>query len=564
MLDSRSSRSRRTRRLLALALGGALTASLAACGGGDGDEGGEGGGEQAGGGGTLVFAGSADPVVLDGALVSDGESIRPIIQIFEGLVRTAEGSSDVEPALAESWETSADGLEWTFNLRDDVTFHDGEPFNAEAVCFNFDRWYNFSGILQSPAVSYYWGTSMGGFANNEDPELGESLYAGCEASDDTTAVITLTRTSSSFLSALAMPAFSIASPTALEEYGADEVSGSAESPEFTGTFGTENPIGTGPFRLESWERGSELTLVPNEDYWGDPPQLDELIFTVISDGPARRQALEAGDIDGYDLVDPADVEALESAGFQILRRPAFNIHYLGFQQNVPPFDNLQIRQAIAHAINKENLAQTNYQAAEPATQFQPPELFGWAADVTTYDYNPDEARRLIAASGVTNLTLPFWYPTDVSRPYMPNPQANWELIRADLEAVGFTIEPHSAPWSPDYLDANQTGGTPMFLLGWTGDQAHPDNFVGTFFQSVNPQFGSFNNPEIFSALDQAEAAPDEETAAQLYEQANRLIMDFLPGVPLVHASPAIAFAEGVSGYVPDPLNNESFAPVTVN
>jgi peptide/nickel transport system substrate-binding protein len=564
MLDSRSSRSRRTRRLLALALGGALTASLAACGGGDGDEGGEGGGEEAGGGGTLVFAGSADPVVLDGALVSDGESIRPIIQIFEGLARTAEGSSDVEPALAESWETSADGLEWTFNLRDDVTFHDGEPFNAEAVCFNFDRWYNFSGILQSPAVSYYWGTSMGGFANNEDPELGESLYAGCEASDDTTAVITLTRTSSSFLSALAMPAFSIASPTALEEYGADEVSGSAESPEFTGTFGTENPIGTGPFRFESWERGSELTLVPNEDYWGDPPQLDELIFTVISDGPARRQALEAGDIDGYDLVDPADVEALESAGFQILRRPAFNIHYLGFQQNVPPFDNLQIRQAIAHAINKENLAQTNYQEAEPATQFQPPELFGWAADVTTYDYNPDEAQRLIAASGVTNLTLPFWYPTDVSRPYMPNPQANWELIRADLEAVGFTIEPHSAPWSPDYLDANQTGGTPMFLLGWTGDQAHPDNFVGTFFQSVNPQFGSFNNPEIFSALDQAEAAPDEETAAELYEQANRLIMDFLPGVPLVHASPAIAFAEGVSGYVPDPLNNESFAPVTVN
>jgi peptide/nickel transport system substrate-binding protein len=563
MLDSRSSRSTRTRRLLALALGGALAASLAACGGGDEDDGG-GGGEEAGGGGTLVFAGSADPVVLDGALVSDGESIRPIIQIFEGLVRTAEGSSEIEPALAESWETSADGLEWTFTLRDDVTFHDGEPFNAEAVCFNFDRWYNFTGILQSPAVSYYWGTTMGGFANNEDPELGESLYAGCEARDDTTAVITLSRTSSSFLSALAMPAFSIASPTALEEYGADEVSGTAESPEFTGTFGTENPIGTGPFRLESWERGSELTLVPNEDYWGDPPQLDELIITVISDGPARRQALEAGDIDGYDLVDPADVDALESAGFQILDRPAFNIHYLGFQQNVPPFDNLQIRQAIAHAINKDNLGQTNYQSAEPATQFQPPELFGWADDVTTYDYNPDRARQLIAESGVTNLTLPFWYPTDVSRPYMPNPQANWELIKADLEAVGFTIEPHSAPWSPDYLDANQTGGTPMFLLGWTGDQAHPDNFIGTFFQSVNPQFGSFNNPEIFAALDQAEAAPNEEASTPLYEQANRLIMNFLPGVPLVHASPSIAFAEGVSGYVPDPLNNESFAPVTVN
>ncbi len=114
------------------------------------------------------------------------------------------GGTEIEPSLAESWEASADGLDWTFNLRDDVTFHDGEPFNAEAVCFNFERWYNFSGVLQSPAVSYYWGTVMGGFANNEDPTLGESLYTGCEATDDTTAVITLSRPSSAFLSAMAM------------------------------------------------------------------------------------------------------------------------------------------------------------------------------------------------------------------------------------------------------------------------------------------------------------------------------------------------------------------------
>ena len=136
---------------------------------------------------------------------------------------------------------------------------------------------------------------------------------------------------------------------------------------------------------------------------------------MIPDGPARRQALEAGDIDGYDLVDPADVGALEEAGFTILRRPAFNVGYIGFQQNVAPFDNLQIRQAIAHAIDKEKLLQTNYpEGSEVATQFMPPELFGWADDVTTYDYDPDRARELIAESGVTDLTLPFWYPTDVS------------------------------------------------------------------------------------------------------------------------------------------------------
>ena len=532
---------------------------LAACGGDDdGDD--DGDGAEGTAGGSLVFGASADPIILDGALFSDGESARPTYQIFEGLVGTEEGGTEIVPVLAESWEPSEDGLEWTFNLRQGVTFHDGTDFNAEAVCFNFERWYNFEGVMQSPAVTYYWNTVMGGFSDGAIP----SLYAGCEATDESTAVISLTRPSSAFISALQMPSFRIASPTALEEGNADAVGGTEESPAFEGTFGYENPAGTGPFRFESWERGSNLTLVRYEDYWGEPAQLDEIIFTVIPDGPARRQALEAGDIDGYDLVDPADADALEGAGFQILRRPAFNVGYVGFQQNAAPFDNINIRKAIAHAINKENLIQTNYpEGTEIATQFMPPELFGWADDVTVYDYDPEEAQRLIAESGVTDLTLEFWYPTDVSRPYMPNPQANWELITADLEAVGFTVTPMTAPWNPDYLDAQSTGGTPMFLLGWTGDFGDPDNFIGTFFQTVNPQFGNFENPEIFAKLDEAEAETDPDRRTELYQEANRLIADFVPGVPYVHNQPAVAFAEGISGYVPGPLNNESFAAVTV-
>ena len=554
-----------TRRLLAVSATAAVVTTLAACGGDD-DSGDEGSGAEAGG--TLNFGASQDPVIIDGSLVSDGESTRVINQIFEGLVTTEEGGTEIIPSLAESWEASADGLEWTFTLRNDVTFHDGEAFNAEAVCFNFDRWHNFSGVLQSPAVSYYWNTVMGGFANNEDPSLGESLYTSCEATDETTAVITLSKPSSAFLSAMAMPAFTMASPKALEDGDADAVSGTGDAPSFDGTFGYENPVGTGPFMFDSWERGSEVSLVKYDDYWGEPAQLDELVFTVIPDGVARRQALEAGDIEGYDLVDPADVDALESAGFSILRRPAFNVGYVGFQQNVAPFDNLNIRKAIAHAIDKDKLIQTNYpEGTEAATQFMPPELFGWADDVTVYDYNPDEARSLIQAAqaeGVTNLTLPFWYPTDVSRPYMPNPQANWELIKADLEAVGFTVEPHTAPWNPEYLDANQTGGTPMFLLGWTGDFGDPDNFIGTFFQQVNQQFGSFDNPEIRAILDQAEQETDQEARTQLYQEANRMIMEFVPGVPYVHNEPAVAFAEGISGFTPGPLANESFKAVTVS
>ena len=192
------------RRYLALGVSGLVALTLAACGGDDDPEPDDTGSDDGSSAaeGQLVFAGSAEPVVIDGAWVSDGESIRVIRQIFEGLVTTEAGGTDIQPALASEWTTSDDGLEWTFTLQDGVTFHDGTDINAEAVCFNFDRWYNFTGpIQQSASSSYYYQTVFGGFAEN-DPAydfLGESLYASCEATDETTAVITLTRPSSTFL-----------------------------------------------------------------------------------------------------------------------------------------------------------------------------------------------------------------------------------------------------------------------------------------------------------------------------------------------------------------------------
>jgi len=542
-------------------LGSVLALAAVACGD-SGNGGTTGGGEGGGESETLVFAGSADPVILDGAYVSDGESIRVIRQIFESLVTTAEGGTEIEPLLAESWETSEDGLEWTFSLRDGVTFHDGESFNAEAVCFNFDRWYNFEGILQSPNVSYYWQTVFGGFANNEDPALPESLYSSCEAVDEGTAKITLSKPSSTFITALSLPAFSMASPKALQEFDADGVSGSGDSPQFTGSYGFEHPTGTGPYKFVSWERGNKVTLEAYDDYWGEQPKIETLIIRPIADGPARRQALETGEIDGYDLVDPADVDALKEAEFQVLNRPAFNVGYVGFNQAEPPLDNLKFRQAIAYALNKENVVQTKYpEGAVVATQFMPPELFGHAEDVPDYAYDPEKAKQLLQESGVTNPTVEFWFPTDVSRPYMPDPAANFQLFKSDLEAVGINVKAKSAPWTPDYLDAVDTGKSQLFLLGWTGDFGDPDNFIGTFFQSPSKQWG-FNNQEIFDALDAAEAETDQETRATMYQDINRMIMEFLPGVPYVHTEPSIAFKPNVQGYVPSPVNNEDFAKVS--
>jgi peptide/nickel transport system substrate-binding protein len=554
-------RNLRRRGVVALGLAGLLVGT-AACGSDSGStNASDGEGE---GGDTLVFGTSADPVSLDPAYVSDGESLRAARQIYETLVTTEAGGTDIVPLLATSWEPSDDGKTWTFQLRDDVKFHDGTEFNAEAVCFNFDRWYNFTGVQQSPSVSYYWQTVFTGFAENEDPEQGESLYASCTAASPTEAVIELTSASASFLSGLALASFSIASPEALEKFEADKVTGSGEEPRFEGTYGREQAVGTGPYELDAFEPNNRLVLTAFEDYWGEQPDISTLIFRPIADGAARKQALLAGEIQGYDLVDPADLAELENADFQLLERPAFNVGYVGINSAKPPLDNLKVRQAIAYALNREALVKAKYPpGSEVAKEFMPPELFGYSEDVPEYPYDPAKAKQLLQEAGVTNPTIEFWYPTNVSRPYMPQPEANFQAFQADLKAAGFNVVPKSAPWNPDYLDAVNTGQAGLYLLGWTGDFGDPDNFIGTFFRTDQPAWGTIPQ-DIQDQLEAARAESDQAARAALYEEINEAIMEYVPGVPYVHTSPRIVFAPNVSGYVPSPVSIEEFAAVTVD
>ncbi len=533
----------------------ALVLVAAGCGGDD-----SGGG---GGGGELVFGTASDPVVLDGALVSDGESLRALDQMFEGLVTLKEGTTDVIPGLAESWEADPAGTSWTFTLRDGVTFHDGEPFNAEAVCFNFDRWYNFKGPFQLESATYYWQTVFGGFSDGKT----ESLYKSCEATDETTVVLNLTKPSASFLGALALTNFTFASPKALQEFGADQGSVDEETGfKPTGTYGTEHPTGTGPFKFESWTRGDRLVMVRNDDYWGEKSKIERLIFRPIADNAARLQALQNGEIQGYDLVEPQDIATIEGdSSLQILDRPPFNVAYVGINQKMPPMDKLEVRQAVAAGLDREGVVNNFYAGrGEVATQFMPPSLFGYADDVMKYTYDPAKAKSLLQQAGVQMpLQIDFWYPTDVSRPYMPDPKRNFEAFAASLNKSGFKVVPHSAPWSPDYLGRAQEGKAGhLHLLGWTGDFGDPDNFVGVFFQQPTDQFG-FENAELTQLLDDAEVETDEAKRTALYQDANRMIMEFLPGVPYVHTEPALAFNANVKGYVPSPVSLEQFSNVEI-
>lgn len=512
--------------------------------------------------GTFVFAASADPASLDPAFAQDGETFRVSRQIFEGLVGTEPGTADPAPLLAESWESSDDGLTHTFRLKEGVSFHDGTPFNAEAVCANFDRWYNWTGLAASEALSYYYGKLFRGYVETPDT----AVYDSCTADSDSEATVTLKQPFAGFIPALSLPAFAMQSPTALEEFGADEIGGTEEAPSLS-EYGSGHPTGTGPYKFDEWSPGEELTLSAYDEYWGEAGQVDEIIFRTIDDPTARRQALESGSIDGYDLVGPADTAALEEDGFTMVSRPPFTILYLAFNQAQPELQDVRVRQALSHAIDKESLiSQVLPEGTEVATQFMPDTVNGYNDAVTTYEYDPEQAKALLAEAGYTEenpLTLTFNYPVNVSRPYMPDPEQIATVVSTQLTEVGVQLNPVTDAWSPDYLD--KITGTPdhgIHLLGWTGDYNDTDNFVGVFFGSPSAEWG-FDNPELFAALNEARGIPNLEEQTALYEQINEQVAEFIPGVPLAHPAPTLAFSPRVESYPASPVNDEVFTGIVL-
>ncbi|GAA0985243.1 Heme-binding protein A [Nocardioides aquaticus] len=515
----------------------------------------EGGSEQSGG--TFLFAGSAEPVTLDPFFASDGESFRVSRQIFEGLVGTEPGTADPAPLLATGWETSEDGLSTTFDLQEGVTFHDGTEFNAEAVCANFERWYNMPRSAQTEDLTYYYISLFRGFATG--PDAGDAIYESCSADDELTATVTLAKPFAGFIAALSLPAFSMQSPTALEEYQND-AAGNPRNSEYS----TERPTGTGPFTLDSWDRGQQVTLARNDDYWGDVALVDEAVVVAIEDPTARADALRSGEIDGYDLVGPADVAPLEEEGFQVVDRDPFNVLYLGMNQAQEPLDDPMVRQAIAHALNiPEIISASMPEGTVPATQFVPDIVMGFNDDVTEYEYDPELAQQMLADAGADGATIEFNYPTGVSRPYMPQPEDTFNVVRSQLEAVGLEIKPVADAWSPDYLEKIQgTDQHGIHLLGWTGDYNDTDNFLGVFFGAESNEWG-FDNPELFDALSEARSLPTPEEQEPLYEDINAEIMDYLPGVPLAHPVPSLAFGPDVDGYQQSPVQDEVWNAVSV-
>ncbi|PXY31261.1 ABC transporter substrate-binding protein [Prauserella muralis] len=557
MLHLRVTRMRRT---VLIGLAGALAVSLSACAESQRDSG---GGQD---GGTLVFGATGAPSNFDPFYASDGETFRVTRQLYENLVGIKPGTAELEPELATEWESTPDGKTWTFTLKEGVKFHDGTDFNADAVCKNFERMYNQTGAGATAALSYYWIENFGGFADGKNP----SLYKSCTAENPTTVKLELTRFTAGFPTMLSQDSFAMQSPAAMDKYKANDVKAQGDSFVFS-EYARSHPTGTGPFKFVSYdEANGTIELQRNDDYHGEKAKLSKLIFRVIEDETARKQALEAGDIDGYDFPAPADWDALKSSGNNLMIRDPFNILYLGItQKNNPALKDLRVRQALAYAIDRQSLVTSVMpEKAEVAKQFYPSTVDGYADDVQEYPYDPDKAKQLLRQAGHENLTVELWWPSQVTRPYMPNPQAIFGAIKEDLEQAGIKVKPISKPWAGGYLDQVEVADAQLFLLGWTGDYNSPDNFIGTFFGTTENQFWTSGSPwgdELAKAIDEADATVDDAEREAKYQEINRKLMsEYLPAIPLSHSPPAIVVSPEVQGLVPSPLTKEEFAPVSMS
>jgi peptide/nickel transport system substrate-binding protein len=516
-------------------------------------------------GGTLVFGSSGDAARLDPADVTDGESIQRMDNIHEGLVMYEEGTTSIKPALATEWTISEDKKTITFKLRKGVKFHKnfGE-MTADDVVFSFARQYDPNNWYHDKGEWAYWGYMF------SDIESVEKI-------DDYTVAIHMSKPNSSMMTSLAMFTAAIVSEKAAKQYGDDYF---------------KNPVGTGPFEFVEWVKDDHITLKAFPDYWGGKAYLDQLIFKVIPDPSARLMALQAGEIDGMEYPDPAQLEIIKNdPKLQLVSQAGMNIGYIalncgegyvdkngnyqwddGEEVAVPgafePFKDIRVRQAIAYAINKEAIVKNLYKgAASVATQGMPPGLLGYNDQLTGYPYDPEKAKQLLKDAGYENgFKVTLWHMGSTSRPYFPEPTGIAEAIQSDLAKVGIQVELFTEDWGT-YLQDAEAGKAQMIMLGWSGDNGDPDNFLNVLYSDhvctvgSAGNYGFKKNPPLQKVLNNALLTYDQTQRDTLYRLANKMIVDEGTHVFVAHADQNLAFKSNVKGFVIHPTDRKFFYPV---
>lgn len=504
---------------------------------------------------TFTFGTASRPLGLDPALVSDVDSYRITRQILEGLIGVDQTSGKPTPLLATEWTTSDAGRAYTFKLRENVKFQDGTAFNAAAVCTNFKRWFNFPAALRKQAPG---STFKGVFMAHAD-QASLSIYKGCTALAANSVRIDLTQPFTGFLQALTLPAFAISSPHALAAQSADVLNQKREGQPVSAY--ALHPVGTGPYVFDSWDNNT-VTLNSNRRYWGDKGQIGTINFVTYDHPQARLQALLDGKIDAYDSVTVGNFDQLVKRGKQIIQRDPFSVMYLGMNQEVPVLRKLKVRQAIEMALDKDTLIRKFFiDNTAAASQFVPPKLSGFNNNAPSLGYDQNKAKELLAESGYKGEELKFYYPLNVTRPYLPTPEKVYAEISRQLTAVGLNIKPVPVEWSDGYLQkVTSPGDHALHLLGWNGSYADPDNFVGPLFGENTGEFG-YQDPQVFSKISRARGLPDGKDRTEQYQTINAQIAATVPAVPIAFPISALALSDRVLKYPASPVLNEVFTNV---
>jgi peptide/nickel transport system substrate-binding protein len=508
-------------------------------------------------GGNMIVALDGDMVYADPSLVSDGNSLYVAAQVVQGLVQLQPGTiSTVIPVLAAAMPTvSADGLTYTFKLRTGIKFHDGTDFNADAVVYNYGRWKAYpKGDLQDN--EYYYPASFGGFGS-------ASNLLSVAAPDEQTVVFTLKTPQSNFLLSQTSGAFGIQSPTALKAAKADSTPLSNNKYAEGLLPQGQDMVGTGPYIFKEWVAGDHITLVKNPNYWdtANAGYLDQITFKPFKDSTSKLQALQSSGADLAFSISPTDVKTAQSSGLTIINRGgSCNQLNLDMNQSVGGtptiYADKNVRLAVSEALNKAAYFSAFYASAgDVPTGFIPPSTLGFKPE-TLPAYGVSQATSDLAKANLTSAqkTIDLYYPSNVVRPYMPDPPGIAQAIAQDLQAVGFTVNLKTEDWHGGYVSDATGGKLPLYLFGWTCDWAGADNFLDVaWFGYQNGQPNSqfhWDNPQVNTLMLKALAETTQDAANADWGQVQDLLAQDLPMVPVVNSTPPGAYTSKVHGFVP--------------
>jgi len=481
-------------------------------------------------GGAMVFGRGGDSVGLDPAYETDGNSFMVCDNIFEALVAYADESTALEPGLAESWEVSPDGLTYAFHLRKGVKFHDGTPFNADAVVFSIGR------MMKDRKLTFF-GDAIEVPVQERPPEYWVSMEMddtidSIAATDEYTVVFNLKRVEAPFLANMGMDFADIISPTAF-----------AKNPkEFI-----RNPVGTGPFKFVKWVQDDRIILEKNTEYWDGAggPYLDRVIFRAIPENSVRFLELKTGNIHICQFPNPADISlARKDANLILPTQPGMNIGYLSFNHTKEPWkSNKALRKAIGHAINRKAIVDNLYKGlGQVAKNPIPPTMWGYNDAIPGYVYDPALAKQYLAQAGFPNgeglgeITL---WSMPVARPYNPEGLKIGEAMAADLAKVGIKAKVVTYEWGT-YLkrQREQPEDMDLFQLGWTGDNGDPDNFLAVLFDglassSIRTQW---KNEDYHQLMLDGKQTIGQDKRAEIYQKALQIFFDECPAIAVAHST----------------------------